>query len=137
MDRQQDDPELHDLYAKKLLVSGWAGEVDDAEAAYIARELTRRPELRALWRVARFTRQRKKITPAIAKRLCRWWAEMPLSEDEGQSSDTVEPKTAENMRERSMAPATALDVRLQRQSAPARSMETYRGRCGILDKTTP
>lgn len=72
------DHQLHDFYSRKLLEPGWAGDVSDTEAAYIARELTRRPRLRRLWQVARFTRRRKAITPAMAKKLARWWAEMPL-----------------------------------------------------------
>ena len=31
------DPTLHDLRAKRLLIPGWAGEVTDDEAAYIAK----------------------------------------------------------------------------------------------------
>jgi hypothetical protein len=84
------DPELHDLYAKNLLEPGWAGEVDDDEAAYIARKLTASPALRRVWRVAEFTRQRKLITPSIAKRLARWRAEMPLEGAEGAFSNTVD-----------------------------------------------
>jgi len=84
------DPELHDLYAKNLLEPGWAGEVDDDEAACIARKLTASPALRRVWRVSEFTRQRKSITPNIAKRLAQWWAEMPLEGAEGVFSNTVD-----------------------------------------------
>ena len=84
------DPDLHDLYAKKLLEPGWAGEVDDAEAAYIAKKLTDSPALRRLWRVSEFTRRRKAITQAMARSLARWWAEMSLNEDEAAFSDTVD-----------------------------------------------
>jgi len=63
------------LYARKLLIPGWVGEVSDAEGVYIARELILRPDLRRLWQVAKLTRRRKAITPAMAKRLARWWAE--------------------------------------------------------------
>lgn len=83
------DPELHAFYARKLLEPGWAGEPTDAEAAYIARELTRSPRLRQTWCVAQFTRRRKAITPAIAKGLARWWAERLEFGAEGASSDTV------------------------------------------------
>lgn len=86
---REKDPVLHDLYAKKLLIPGWAGEVDDTEAGYIAAKLTKSPTLRARWRVARFTRRRKSITPAIAKRLVQWWAEKPTRGDERRLSDTV------------------------------------------------
>lgn len=92
------DPTLHDLYAKNPLEPGWAGEVSDAEVVYIARELTRRPGLRRLWQVARFTRRRKAITPAIARRLCRWWAEMPAEAVEVPFSDTVGAKAVATMR---------------------------------------
>ena len=84
------DPELHDFYRKELLKPGWAGEVDDDEAAYIARKLTASPALRRVWRVAQITRRRKTITPTIAKRLARWWAEIPLEGAEGAFSDTVD-----------------------------------------------
>jgi len=47
----QNDPELHDLCARKLLIPGRAGEVTDGEAAYIARELT------LSWVSPRFERQ--------------------------------------------------------------------------------
>ena len=83
------DPELHDFYSKELLKPGWAGEVDDDEAAYIAGKLTASPALRRVWRVGEFTRQRKTITPTIVKILAKWWAEMPLNEAEGEYSDTV------------------------------------------------
>ena len=84
------DPVLHDYYARKLLEPAWAGEVTDAEAAYIARELTRSPRLRQTWCVAQFTRRRKAITPAIAKGLARWWAERLAGAPETPVSDTVE-----------------------------------------------
>ena len=83
------DPELHDYYARKLLVPGWAGEPTETEAAYIARELTRSPRLRQTWCVAEFTRRRRAVTPAIAKRLCRWWAERLSGATETAFSDTV------------------------------------------------
>lgn len=88
------DPRLHDLYCKKLLEPGWAGEVNNAEAAYIAQELKESPTLRRLWQVAQFTRQRKAITPPIAKRLCRWWADRNARGDGVQHSDMVEDFSA-------------------------------------------
>jgi len=92
-ERYRDDPELLAFYKKKLLVPGWAGEVDDVEAAYIAEELTRSQKLRRLWRVGKFTRYRKKITPAVAKRLAGIWAEMPLSGVETLATRTDRTKT--------------------------------------------
>ncbi|MBM4463610.1 MAG: hypothetical protein FJ012_09850 [Chloroflexi bacterium] len=83
------DPDLHDMYAKHLLEPGWAGEVDDAEAAYIARELTKRPALRRVWQVARFTRRRRSITPAMAKKMARWWAGIAPQAIEPRLSGTV------------------------------------------------
>lgn len=91
------DPALHDLYAKKLLEPGWADDVDDTEAEYIAAKLTKSPALRAQWRVARFTRRRKSITAAIAKRLVQWWAENPTTGDERRLSNTVQRKARVNM----------------------------------------
>jgi hypothetical protein len=86
---EQDRP-LHEYYARKLLEPGWAGEVTDTEAAYIARELTRSPWLRQTWCVAQFTRRRKAITPAIVKGLARWWAEGIAGTPGTPFSDTVE-----------------------------------------------
>ena len=92
---------MHDLYARKLLIPGWAGDVDDIEAEYIAAKLTKSPTLRAQWRVARFTRRRKAITPAIAKRLVGWWAEKPMTGDEHRLSDRVGKRSRVNMRKSS------------------------------------
>ena len=91
------DPELHDFYRKELLKPGWSGEVDDDEAAYIARKLTASPALRRVWRVGEFTRQRKTITPTIVKRLAKWWAEMPPDEPEGAFSNTVDDDSGAEM----------------------------------------
>ncbi len=95
------DRELHDHCARKLLIPGWAGEVDDSEAVYIAGELTRRPELRRFWEVARFTRQRKKITGPIAKRLCAWWAQRSTEGVVPQNSNTGAEGGKQNMTESS------------------------------------
>ena len=73
----------------KLLIPGWAGEVNDEEAEIIARELTRSPELRRLWRVAKFTRRRKAITPAMVKRLTQWWLK-GLVDTDPRLSNSVE-----------------------------------------------
>lgn len=83
------DPELHDTYAKKLLIPGWGGEITYGEAKYIAERLTQSPRLRQLWKVALFTRQRKKITPTIAKRLCRWWAARTVTATDIKNSASV------------------------------------------------
>ena len=77
-ERYRDDPKLLAFYRKKLLIPGWAGEIDDVESTYIAEELTRNRQLRRLWQVGQFTRYRKKITPAVAKRLAGIWSKMPL-----------------------------------------------------------
>lgn len=92
------DPELHDHYASMLLEPGWAGEINDAEAAYISRKLTDSPVLRRLWRVSEFTRRRKSITPAIAKGLARWWAEMPLEDTGVAFSNTVDSNARRSVR---------------------------------------
>jgi hypothetical protein len=72
------DPEVLNFYAKKLLLPGWAGEVNHAEASYIARCLVDNPRLRQTWQIAQFTRRRKGVTAAIVKRVARTWAGMPL-----------------------------------------------------------
>ena len=107
------DPDLHDHYAQKLLEPGWAGEVDDDEAAYIARKLTASPALRRLWRVSEFTRRRKSITPALAKRLDRWWAEMPLNEDEAAFSDTVDSDIRRDVKKTTSPAAVEKEAKLK------------------------
>jgi hypothetical protein len=92
------DPALHSLYARKLLEPGWAGELTDTEAAYLARELTGSPRLRQTWRVAQFTRRRRAVTPAIAKALARWWAECPTAAPGGAFSNTVQDDQARRAR---------------------------------------
>lgn len=86
---REEDPELHDMYSHKLLVPGWAGQVSEAEAKYISEQLTKRPELRRQWEVAKLTRQRKKITPSIAKRLCYWWNRKALQAIELENSESI------------------------------------------------
>ena len=91
------DPQLHDTAARKLLIPGWAGRVTDADAAYLARELSRRPELRRLWQVRRFTRYRKRITPAVVKRMAAVWAEDDASGDEEQATASHEEGTGNDV----------------------------------------
>ena len=107
------DPELHDHYAKKLLEPGWAGEVDDAEAAHIAKKLSDSPALRRRWRVSEFTRRRKAITPAIAKGLARWWAKMPLNEDKTAFSDTVDGDIRRDVKKTTSSSAVEKEVKLE------------------------
>ena len=83
------DPKFHAHYAKRLLVPGWAGDVSDAEANYIAQELSRRPELRRVWQVATFTRYRRRITPAVVKRMVAAWAQTPTTAVEERATATV------------------------------------------------
>lgn len=92
--RYRDDPVLLEFYKKKLLEPGWAYMIDDIEAAYIAQELSKSPKLRGFWRVRKFARYRKKITPAIAKRLCQIWAENPPEAVEALATDST--KTEES-----------------------------------------
>ena len=47
--RREEDPELHDFYARKLLEPGWAGELDRTELAYIKSQLRRSSSLRRKW----------------------------------------------------------------------------------------
>lgn len=46
---REQDPVLHDFYAKNLLEPGWAGELDLNELAYIKSELERSPSLKRRW----------------------------------------------------------------------------------------
>ena len=88
--RYKDDPELLAFYRKGLLVPGWVYMIDDVEADYIAEELSKSPMLRRLWQVRKFARYRKKITPAIAKRLAQIWVENPPQVVEVLATDRIE-----------------------------------------------
>jgi len=98
---RKDDKKLDDMYARKLLDPGWSGEVTDAEARHISEQLTQRPELRRVWEVAKFTRQRRKITTAIAKRLCAWWAQRSTEGVVPQNTNTVAKQGKQNIGETS------------------------------------
>lgn len=75
---KKDDPELNAFCTKKLLIPGWAGEVNDGEAGYIGEELTKNPRLRQAWGVRQFFGKRwRHISPEMAKTLCRTWAGKP------------------------------------------------------------
>jgi hypothetical protein len=69
------DPVLLRIYKKNLLIPGWAGEVDDIEAAYIARHLNKSPLLRRTWKTKEIIRFHRKITITAAYKLAKWWAE--------------------------------------------------------------
>lgn len=89
------DPELHDLCCKKLLEPGWAGDISDTEAEYIAEQLTKSAKLRQAWGVRQFFGRRwKHISPDMAKRLCAAWAQSATSGVKGLSVASHE-KTAE------------------------------------------
>jgi len=80
------DPGLHDFYAKKLLIPGWAGEVSESEAEYIAEELSKSSKLRLAWGVRQFFGKRwKHISPDMSKRLCAAWAQNPTNGVKGLS----------------------------------------------------
>ena len=90
-----DDIELHDMYSRKLLIPGWAGEVTDMEAKYIAVQLTNSARLRLEWGVRRYFGKRwKRISPDMAKRLCQAWATNPVFDIKGLSTASGE-KTKE------------------------------------------
>jgi len=88
--RQQDHPGLYAHYARKLLQPGWAGELTDAEAAYIAREISARPELQRLWQTRRFTRYRRRITPTVVHRMAATWAQNPPAAIEGPATASLD-----------------------------------------------
>lgn len=46
---REDDPELHDLYAQKLLEPDWGGQLDRYEIAYIKSQLRLSPSPRRRW----------------------------------------------------------------------------------------
>lgn len=73
----KDDPVLLNFYQKRLLIPLWVGEVTDAEAEYIAEELTRNPELRRRWQKAYGVKRRyRKVTPAM---VIGWCEKIPES----------------------------------------------------------
>lgn len=68
----RDDPKLLAFYKVKLLEPGWAGELSDNEAEYIASELSKSPKLRGIWRKTLMEagyagRRRKKPSPYVVK----------------------------------------------------------------------
>jgi len=48
-ERYANDPELLEFYRKKLLVPGWAGELNPDEFAYIKSQLKQSPSLKRRW----------------------------------------------------------------------------------------
>jgi len=61
-----EDPELYDLHAESLLEPGWAGNVSDQEAFYIAWHLTHNHKLMLAWRRAGIFRLKNRVTtPAM------------------------------------------------------------------------
>ena len=48
-ERYAGDPQLLDYYKKKLLVPGWAGQLDRVELAYVKSELMKSPCLKRRW----------------------------------------------------------------------------------------
>jgi len=88
-----DDMELHDMYSRKLLIPGWAGEVTDAEAQYIGEQLSKSAKLRQAWGVRQFFGKRwKRIGPDMAKRLCAAWATTPVLGVKGLSTASGEKR---------------------------------------------
>ena len=54
-ERYRDDPGLLQFYKKKLLIPGWAGELDKEELSYIKKKLFTNRPLRARWTFKRGT----------------------------------------------------------------------------------
>ncbi len=90
-------------YDRKLLQPGWAGEVSDQEASYIARELSRNALLRRRWyQGTRFSR--KDVTPDFARALVAYWTERLTL----RTRRRKEPrKTEEGLQPRKVVPAKA------------------------------
>jgi len=66
---QGDKPLLH-LNRTKLIIPGWAGELDDVEAAYVAEQLNADRKLWLAWRRAgHFKRVRRHVSPDIVKNM--------------------------------------------------------------------
>ena len=74
---RDEDPGLHDLYARKLLILGWGGDLDKYELAYIKRKLSKNPTLRVRWG---FLRGRGyKLSDARIRHRAMWGLEPPPS----------------------------------------------------------
>lgn len=56
-ERYAKDPDLLQFYKKKLLIPGWAGELDHVELDYIKSQLRRSPSLKRQWRFRPSARQ--------------------------------------------------------------------------------
>lgn len=66
--KYKNDPALLKLYKTKLLIPGWAGELDDLEAAYVAEKLNSDRQLWLSWRRAGHLKgMRRHVTPANAQ----------------------------------------------------------------------
>lgn len=66
----KDDKALLKFYEKKLLIPGWAGQLDDAEAAYVANALRNDRKLFLQWRRAgRFKGLRRNVSPETAQKM--------------------------------------------------------------------
>ena len=48
-ERDRDNLELLKFYQEKLLVPGWAGELDRCEITYIRKQLLKSPKLKRCW----------------------------------------------------------------------------------------
>jgi len=48
-ERYRDDLKLLKFYQEKLLVPGWAGELDKCEITYVKRQLLESPKLKRCW----------------------------------------------------------------------------------------
>lgn len=66
--------EADEYLSNKLLIPGWAGQLTDNEAAFIAAKLCSSQNLRTIWRTRRIIRRKRNITAHGVKLLNDYWS---------------------------------------------------------------
>jgi len=82
-EKYRTDPSLLSFLKVKLLEPGWAGQLDDAEAAYVADQLTKNKALRTLWHCRAVT-HRRKISPEMAKTITEKLSGIGAGQNDGR-----------------------------------------------------
>jgi hypothetical protein len=102
---------------KRLLEPGWAGQLNEGEAEYIARELKASMGLKITWQLKEFRRAthrgRMQIGPWLVRALSQWWqnrpsvpVQLPLRQNGRAQAHRAKQKDRDNQGKRSgMTPA--------------------------------
>lgn len=67
------DEALDRLYRRKLLEPGWAGDLSDGEAEYLAGMLSADARLRSRWYKGTLFKRMRRVTPYMAHQLVAHW----------------------------------------------------------------